>query len=307
MSVPRSDRQPTIARAGATSILCIGDVHFVSPGFMYSERASKLRDDVNRMLGLSQVHAVVQMGDQTTNALAVEYDAYLAWRAGFALPSGVQFRQIAGNHDLIGPNAPGTADVVTTAQWATKMGVAAKDAVLDIGSDVRLLLLSPTATSTGALSAVTRLYLDAADIAWCDARMSETTRRCLILTHAPLWHTVGPLDGSGYSSYAAGDLWITHPRADVEAMIARHPNCVGWVSSHTHSPLGTADIVRSVTYGSVTIAAINASSPAFLNPYQGVLSTISSALVTVLPDRIEVRFRDHGAGQWLAPVRTVML
>lgn len=310
VAVPRGNRLPPVGQSGAVNVLCIGDVHFDSTtltggAWPYSARLSKAADDISTMTGRGQLDAVVQLGDNTTDALDNEYAAYLAWKASISLPTGVQFREIPGNHDLTGMNANGTADIVTTAQWATKMGLAAKDNYLDIGN-VRLLLMSPTADATGAQTSLTRLFLDATDIAWLDARMSETTRKCVVFFHAPLWHTAGPLDGSAFSTYDATDRWISQPRAGIEAMIARHSNLVAWVSGHTHARTSEVATVKAMTYGSVTIAAISASSPSLLNPDAGVrFNQIATALVTVYPTRVEVRYRDHGAGQWLSPVYTV--
>jgi hypothetical protein len=316
-TAPRSDRQP-IPRAGTTDILCIGDTHFDATTayegdvWPYVPRVQKMSDDFNAMVGRRQIRAVVQLGDNTTNATAVEFDAYLAWKATLNLPAGVPFDEVPGNHDLLGMRSAGQPDVTTTAQWATKMGRAAKDTYRDVG-DLRLIFLSPTADSTGAASSVTRLYLDPGTLAWCEARMAETSRRCLIFTHGPLGQTVGPLVsvyGVDFSTYDPLDRWRVHYSPDYTPaqMITRSPNCIAWISGHTHSSATEYDVVKRVTYGSTSFAAISAGSPAMNAPNFGRLGNpITTALVSVRPSSIEVRYRDHGAGQWLSPVHTVTL
>jgi hypothetical protein len=300
------------------NVLAIGDVHFRDTDWVTTPRLNKTLDDLARMTGRGTLDAVVQVGDQTSYATTAEFDAYLAWRNAIrALHPGIPVQEVPGNHDLCGGNPSGTPDVVTTAQWAQIMGRAdgAKDMVVDIGNDVRLLLLAPTADPTGTLStgvgftAKTRTYLDSADIAWCDARLDETDRQCVIFFHAPLFRTQGPLDGSAFSSYDPAGRWVAHAGADtIEAMIARHDNVVAWVSGHSHSLVTETDVVKSVTYGSTTFAAINAASPSSANPDAGRQNNLLAlCLLTIHSDRVEVRYRDGGAGQWLDPVHAVQL
>jgi hypothetical protein len=300
------------------NVLAIGDVHFRDTDWVTTPRLNKTLDDLARMTGRGTLDAVVQVGDQTSYATTAEFDAYLTWRNAIrALHPGIPVQEVPGNHDLCGGNPSGTPDVVTTAQWAQIMGRAdgAKDMVVDIGTDVRLLLLAPTADSTGTLStgvgftAKTRTYLDSADIAWCDVRLGETDRQCVIFFHAPLFQTHGPLDGSAFSSYDPAGRWVAHAGEDtIEAMIARHDNIVAWVSGHSHSVVDEVDIVKQMTHGTTVFAAINAASPSSANPDRGRQNNmIATCLLSIYPDRIEVRYRDNGAGQWLDPIHTVPL
>ena len=138
------------------------------------------------------------------------------------------------------------------------------------------------------------------------ARCAETTSRVVLFFHAPLPSTVGPLDGSAFSSY--DERWQAHwdDGYPLDTMIAACPNLVAWVSGHTHSRVDEVDIVKSMTYGSVTIAAVAASSPALLNPGEGVgVDRVATCLLRVLPGSVEVRYRDHGNHQWLDPVHVI--
>ena len=316
MSVPRGNRMPPVAAVGAVNVLAIGDVHLSDTAWVTSPRLARCAEDISRMAGRGALDAVVQVGDHTSVASTAEFNAYLAWKATVSLPAGVPFEEIPGNHDLTGGNSPPTADVVTTAQWAAIMSRAGgvKDMVVDLGDRVRLLLLAPTSDSTGTLStgvgftAATRTYLDATDLAWCDARMDEVPdRQCVIFFHAPLFQTQGPLDGSAFSSYDTAGRWVAHAgTSTIAAMIARHPNFVAWVAGHSHTLTTEVDAVKAKTYGTVTFAAVAACSPSSANPDLGRQNNrIATCLLTVLPDRVEVRYRDNGVGQWLSPVHTV--
>lgn len=318
-ATPRGDRQPPLTDHTGVNVLAIGDVHFRDTDWVTTPRLNKTLDDLARMTGRGALDAIIQVGDQTSIASTAEFNAYLTWRNGIrTLFPGIPVQEVPGNHDLVGGNPSGTPDVVTTAQWAQIMGRedGAKDMVVDIGDRVRLLLLAPTADSTGTLStgvgftAKTRTYLDPADIAWCDARLAEVPgRRCVIFFHAPLFQTQGPLDGSAFSSYDPAGRWVAHAGADtIAAMIARHDNVAAWVSGHSHSLVTEVDVVKKVTYGTTTFAAINAASPSSANPDAGRQNNmLALCLLTIHDDRIEVRYRDGGAGQWLDPIHTVTL
>ncbi len=317
-ATPRGDRQPDLALGDGAQILAIGDVHLRDTDWVTSPRLARTKEDLTYMVGKGALDAIIQVGDQTSIASTAEFNAYLDWRNGLrAIYPDIPVEEVPGNHDLVGGNPSGTPDVVTTAQWAAIMGRSdgRKDKVVDIGDDVRLLLLAPTSDSTGTLStglgftAKTRTYLDATDLAWCDEKMDETHRQCVIFFHAPLFQTQGPLDGSAFSSYDPAGRWVAHAgEYTIEQMIAKHPNMVAWVSGHSHSHVDEYDVVKRMQYGDTVFAAINAASPSSANPDAGRQNNrIATCLITVLPDRIEVRYRDNGQSQWLDPVHTVML
>lgn len=305
VSQPRTLRQPQVGGVLA-SVLAIGDTHFDPPSNPWAGRNALVSRDLATMQGRMLLDAVVQVGDHTTDALAEEFDLYLTWRNALPLPAGVVYGEIPGNHDLIGNFASGTPDVCTPTQWAALMGQPAKDRVIDVGTEVRLLLVSPAHTHLSDRAKVRRLTLDPSTLAWCKARMAETTRRCVIFFHAPLPNTVGPLDGSAFSSY--DERWHAHwdTPSTIEAMIAASPNVVAWVSGHTHSRVTETDIVKQVTYGSTTFAAVNASSPAFWNPGSAA-DPVVSCYLQLTETQVVVRYRNHGTGQWMAPVHSVIV
>lgn len=308
VTVPRTNRLIPVSDKDAVNVLCIGDTHMDEPGYPWATRNAVAAADIGRMIGNPQLDAAIQLGDHTTKATTAEFDAYKVWKGTVSLPAGIPFREVPGNHDLIGNNASGTPDLVTPAQWAGIFGQPAKDAVIDIGDRVRLLLTAPAANATTGQANVRRLTIDTATVQWLDARMDETTRQCVVFFHAPLENTVGPLDGSAFSSY--DERWRAHYDSTypLNSMIARHTNMVAWVSGHTHSRVTEVDLVKAMQVGNTKFAAVSASSPAFWNPSGGAtVDPVVTCVLTVLPDRLEVRYRDHGNTQWLAPVRTVSL
>lgn len=285
------------------TVAAIGDLHLVASG-LHDQRAAMCLDDVQRMIGSNRLDAIVQLGDQTSNASTAEFNKYLSWRSTFSL-SGVAWGEVPGNHDLIGNNASGTPDLRTPAQWATLMGQPSKDRVIDLPG-YRLLLVSPAANATTGQAKVRRLTVDVDTAAWIADQCSETSRRVLIFFHAPLYATVGPLNGSAFSSY--DERW--HAHADqampLESVLASCPNVIAWVSGHTHSRVTEVDVACQRTYGPTVLAAVNATSPAFSNPGGGPgVDQVTSCLVTAYRDRVEVRYRDHGTHQWLHPVHVI--
>lgn len=306
----KTNRKPRIAEYEGVNLLCIGDTHeYTLAGNPWRNRTTIVQNDLKTMFGRQFIDAFIQVGDHTSTAATSEFTNYKAWRDNIkaAFP-GIPWGEVPGNHDLIGNNSSGTPDLVTPAQWAAIMGYQNKDNVIDIKGRVRVLLVSPAADATVGKASVRRLTIDPATVAWIDARCDEVPdMKVVIVFHAPLPNTVGPLDGSAFSSY--DERWHAHWDTGyaLSDMISRHSNIVAWVAGHTHSRPTEVDIVKKMTYGSVSIASVVTSSPAFHNPDTGIYGPIVTALVTILPDRVEVRYRDHGSRQWRNPVHSVLL
>lgn len=307
VTTPRGNRQPPLALR--THILAIGDVHFTEGAPERTDRANIAARDINKMIGNTVLSAAIQLGDQTTIASSTEFSWYATWKGTLVLPSGCEWGEVPGNHDLMGNNASGGTDIRTPLVWAESMrGLEApKDIVIDLPG-VRLLLLSPAQDASTGEAHHRRLTLDPATLDWCDDRISETDSKCILFFHAPLPDTVGPLDGSAFSSY--DERWNAHHDTayDIADMVAGHDNIIAWVAGHTHSRVTEVDLVKTVTFGTVKIACISVGGPAFLNPGAGYATDgMYSALITVTDAGVDVRYRSHGAGQWLEPVYEVDL
>lgn len=283
------------------------DIHLEQIPDPPQEGSYKALADLKAMAGRPTVQAWINAGDMTSRASEGEYAAFHDWMSSF--PAGKPVAMVPGNHDLIGTGvAGGVPDIVTPAQWAARMapyGVTGRNYVVDVGDDVRILCLSPMDNLTTGIVNTWRLTVDAAILRWCDARLDETDRKAVILFHAPLYGTMGTPDVTAYNSYAPG--WHVHSQDSytVEQMLAKHPNVVAWVSGHNHAPPHAPDVVKSVNYGAGPLAAVSIGSPLVL-PH-GTVPAITGSMLSVFDDRVEVRYRDHGAGQWLHPTYRVAL
>lgn len=284
--------QPPPVAAGDT-IHVVSDTHHEVPQVNYPQHIARIAaGDLNTMTGRGSVVGWGHAGDQTTYATEPEFAAHQAWWGGLDR-SGAPQLLTPGNHDLIGHARPvGSPDLFTPTQWAARLGLPGPCYSVDVGADLRVLCVAP-AESGGA----PRLRMDAERLAWCAEQMAATTRSCVILTHAPLLGTVYTPDD---------DVYCMHEDTpgSIAAMIAAAPNMRAWISGHTHSKVDTVGLVMPVTFGTVTVAAISVSTPLLGQTYP--TPSIVSARITVLADRVEVRYRDHGARQWLAPLHTVM-
>lgn len=287
--------------------MMMSDVHISALPDGAQLTSYKARDDMNAMVGRASVLAWINAGDDVGRANADERVAFQAWIVEFDF-GGKPRAWVPGNHDLIGYGAMGgVPDIVTPRQWAAMMapyGVVSRNYHVDVGRDLRIICLFPMDNTLAGTVNTYRLTLDTAALEWCDARVFETARRCIIVFHAPLYGTVGtPV--TAYNSY--DPAWHAHSQDayTIEQMLAKHSNVIAWVSGHTHSGVNVPNIVKSVNYGAGPLAAVSIGSPLVLPG--GTTPGITSSMLSVFADRIEVRYRDHGAGQWLAPVRTVAL
>lgn len=296
-ATPRSNRYPPTDPA-VQNIMLMSDLHVEVPPHEWQHLAYKMRDDLNAMVRKHSIVGWVCAGDITSDATEDEYQAFLAWEAGLNR-GGAPLAIVPGNHDLCAYSAGGVPDTVTPAQWATKMaglGVTGRDYVVDVGADLRIICLSPTDSIT-----TWRWTLDATNLAWCDARLNETTRRCIIVFHAPLYNSVlGPQSSLLPAWHAASKDSYT-----IEQMLAGHSNIIAWVSGHTHTPVGSPDQVKTMIMGSARFAHVSIGSPLILP--RGSNPAAVSSLLSVYSNKVEIRYRDHGAGQWLNPVHTVTL
>lgn len=291
-------------------ILGLGDTH---AGRSDTSRLTIMTADMEHMVGRGRTDAVVQLGDHTTIASTSEFNEWLTLRSQLqSIFPGIPVEEVAGNHDLIGNNASGTPDLVTPSQWAGIVGRPnnEKDKVVDIRY-TRLLLLSPAEDATTGQANVRRLTLDPATLTWAKARCDEWTGPVVAFFHAPLMNTVGPLDGSAFSSY--DERWRTHwdTAYPLSTWLASVPNLVAWVSGHTHTRLGEVDAVKVMTYGTNKVCCISTGSPTFWNPSGGTyVDPVVTCMITVrnlashptlgIEKNVSVRYRNHGDSQWVS-------
>jgi hypothetical protein len=302
-----TDRLPPVT-PDAVNLLCISDIHMGGYA-LQGHYAYKARDDLNRMSRRLTIQGWLLAGDQTNDATAAQQTELDAWLAGL-LRDG-PLAMTPGNHDLIASGAGGLVpDVQTPDQWAAanaQHGVTGKHYVVDIPeTDIRILSVSPMDSPPGK-PPQNRLSVDDAVLDWCDEQLEATDKRCIILHHAPLTDTVLAKPGVPYTS-AASSTWhvFSLGTRTAEAMAASHPNLIAWVSGHLHSQYDAPDVVKAnPKAGGGNFATVSVGGPLVL-PIPSTPQMVS-AMMSIFDDRIEVRYRDHGAGQWLNPVYIVTL
>lgn len=292
----------------STNLMLVTDPHLEIPAHPNQWRSQKTRDDLNRMTGRSRIDGWLFGGDYVGSASASETAPAQAW-VNSINTGGKPRAFVPGNHDLVGMQSVPTAPyLITPAQWASQwssLGVTGRDYVVDVGADLRVVCMSPIDVFPGT-GPNWRLMIGPDTIAWADARLSETTRRCVMLFHAPPRDTVGyPDDGVHPSSSVSGWYADDLPGSRIADLLAAHPNVIAWASGHTHTPPHVAGIVARKTYGATTLAAVSGGGT-FLISNQAT-PTSTSACLSIFDDRIEVRYRDHGRSRWLRPVHTVAL
>lgn len=204
---------------------------------------------------------------------------------------------VVGNHDM--------DQGLDGDQAAQALGMASKDYVVDMGFAV-LIVLGPDEgyndNPTGWKGEC--VYTETA-LTFLDQQLTaHASELCIVAAHPSLRYTVQSPRGPATSKATNTVPWfaLDSSRLDdaaIRAVLADHPNAKAWLGGHTHSLISAPDIVKAVPVGGHTLASVNTS--AILNPGSQLLPTtgIASPFLTVYDDRIEVRWRNHGAHQWV--------
>lgn len=304
--------------ADAVNILAIGDTHFRDPDDPFEEKLTITARDIRGLVAAGRVDGIVQVGDNVSAGTEREMGAYLAWRDEVLDPA-VPYGEVAGNHELMGAGGEGIGgdpDIRPPSQWLgevgrTGTGGSTKDYHIDISGRVRVLFVAPVEPWNTGVGATRRLTVDPVTLGWIADRCAEVPdMQCVVVFHAPLENTVGPVTPTYNTNSSFDERWRAHyePGATIADTISGLPNFVAWVSGHAHARLDAERLVVPVTYGDVTFAHIAAGSPAIWHWNTGTRSTPPVCpLVSIFRDRVEVRYRNHGTRQWCAPLYTVTL
>lgn len=276
---------PAPPRDGIT-IQAIGDTHAGTTG-MYPWRMDTVVRDSHRDRMIVP-DAVVQVGDCTNDTPVTDTPFFTRFMSRFAAPHYA----VMGNHDVYAQ---------TPAEWASSLGYASPSYSVDLPG-LRMVMWGVSDQWNNYEIAST------ANLSWLDSQLSTTTDPVFVFCHFPLYGTVGTInpvidsDSKNIPYYVrtAGSPASSNGVLDV---LTAHSNVKAWINGHTHSRLDAPDIVTPVTYGGHRFASVNASTPhvsATVFPWE-MGNKVATAYVTLLDDRVEVRYRDHGAGQWAAP------
>lgn len=127
------------------------------------------------------------------------------------------------------------------------------------------------------------------DTTWLDETLAANAdRTCLILAHAPLITDTEPNGAPAPET------------PEISAVLDKHPQAKAWLCGHSHDPINGPYMIENFNTGTRTIAHVNASALYYTSPDVDWNDPLYTLYVTVLDDgRIEVRFRNHGAHQWV--------
>jgi hypothetical protein len=92
-----------------------------------------------------------------------------------------------------------------------------------------------------------------------------------------------------------------HAKSDerIRELLARDRNVRVWLSGHTQSPLSAPGLIKRVRLArDRAIVAINTSALVGIGKRGNLRAPLCSPYLTQHRDRIEVRARDHRAGEW---------
>lgn len=256
----------------------IGDLHWGH--FTLTEsRRSIVADDITTRSGLPDVPYRLQMGDLTDTAQPEQDAAAMSWMESL----GGTPLYLVGNHDMYFGR--------TGAQAAAAWGAPGKDYTLDLGYAL-LVVIGPDALNTGS----TGVEYHSVTQTWLDTQLTAATGPVIIAAHAPLQNTEAKLSHAYEFS--------AQPNAEIRAVLADHSARLplAWCSGHTHSPITTANLAKAETVGGGTMLALNTSSLSRLSTANAWTDHLISFFLTVEDDRWDVRFRNHGAHQWVGGV-----
>jgi Calcineurin-like phosphoesterase len=191
-----------------------------------------------------------------------------------------------GNHDVLGNKR-------TAAAWARAYGQDSQNLCLDLGF-LRLILVGPNRTEPGKRAG--RLSLDT--LSFLDRRLEEAKDTdCWIACHWPLFRTVMGDPRKHFTS--AMSAFYAKPPDRIRELLRRHRNARAWISGHTHSPLSAPGLIKQKALGPKrSITTINASALVGVGKTRDPRDPLCSLYLTHRRDRIEVRCRDHRAGEW---------
>jgi len=261
----------------ARTVHGVGDLH---AGAIAPDRLATVLDDV---LTLPTPALHLQIGDATEHGTAAEDKIALEWLARLPGPH----RTILGNHDILHNRR-------THGQWARAYGRRSKNWVVDMPF-ARIVAVGPDRNFPGERAGL----LTPATLAWLDRELERSPRDCWIASHWPLFGTVlgdpKRLFTSAMSSFHA------KPDRELRVLLARHRNAKAWLSGHTHSPLSAPGFVTRVRLARRrTILAVNLSALIGVGKTRKPGDPLRSVYLTHRPDSMEVRFRDHRSGAWVA-------
>lgn len=290
----------------------VGDTHFGINMSGDAIRNGKLQADLKR---LGVWPARVQCGDFTQSGVTSQI--VTATTFFNECPGG--YYVVVGNHDCWRTNGPtdpnGEIFAAETATYADD-GYAFPTGLINWSVDLGFCVLvgvGPNTYGDGTCIVISQASLD-----WLDATLAAipADRTVIVAAHPPLYDTcAGTLTpGTGdYTSTTTG-FWVTGPTmgerdtvrdGNIRTILGRYPNVRAWMYGHTHSHITQDRLITTTTVGGREIACIGTSATCFIGylgwEHEPQRQPVRSNFLTVYPDHLEVRWRDHTAGVWMGP------
>jgi 3',5'-cyclic AMP phosphodiesterase CpdA len=257
------------------TVHCLGDLH---AGAITDVRIDAVSRDVGR-LRAPALH--LQIGDATERGTAAEDE--LALRFLERLPG--PWVTVLGNHDILHNER-------TAARWARAYGQPSQNFTVDLDF-VRLVVIGPNRSEPGRGAG----RLPSATLAFLERELSDAGMDCWIACHWPLFRTVMGDPRLHFTSAMAA--FHAKPDDRIRDLLRRHPNAQMWISGHTHSPLSAPGLIKRARLGPKrSIVALNASALVGVGKRRNPRAPLCSLCLTHRPGRIEIRARDHRAGEW---------
>jgi 3',5'-cyclic AMP phosphodiesterase CpdA len=253
---------------------CLGDLH---AGAITDVRMAAVSRDVRR-LSAPALH--LQIGDATERGTAAQDE--LALRFLERLPG--PWATALGNHDIL-------RNARTPARWARVYGQPSQNFTVDLDF-VRVVVIGPNRSEPGR-----RAGHLTSTLAFLERELSGAGTDCWIACHWPLFRTVMGDPRLHFTSAMAA--FHAKPDERIRDLLRSHPNAKLWLSGHTHSPLSAPGLIKRARLGPKrSIVAVNASALVGIGKRRDPRAPLCSLYLTHRPGRIEIRARDHRAGEW---------
>lgn len=229
-----------------------------------------------------------------------EDEKYLAFRE-VVLGTGKPYADTPGNHDLSTYNKNSARRYRSADTWAQEVPKRGRaNQVTLVGDDHAIFTIS---SDFWKWSDVTEAYEEPEPLT--TALLAELDELLTLHAGRRVWLASHALPSTQLSDVPRFD-GVLHKWADIEALVAAHPNIVGWFSGHWHIDVADPRSIRSIPVGGRRIWGVNAPSSAGLFPGATAIEHqftrfASSLYVTDTGSDIIVRWRNHLKRQWVAP------
>jgi hypothetical protein len=193
---------------------------------------------------------------------------------------------VLGNHDIL-------HNIRSPAEWARAYARPSQNFVVTLPF-VTVIVLGPDRNHVEAHAGT----LAPSTLAFLDRELARAPGDCWVACHWPLFRTVMGDPRRHFTSAMAP--FYAKPDDEIRKVLARHRNARAWLSGHTHSPLSVPGLItRAKLPHRRSIRAINLSALVGTGRRRDPRDPLRSLYLTHHPGRIEVRFRDHRAREWI--------